>query len=171
MKMISMRNRLIHAYFTWISISCGRRFRKIWRRCCRFLRLLGSNRSVSFRSLGPHILAFRNPQSSTTSLNRIRVIATLSASLPLPAGKGWPGQEGFRADGPQRSAAWGFRRAAADEGCDFPGLGPHSFRRANVTCRQEVGASSIEASKTGGGPLKCNCRAQQWLFETRPVRL
>jgi integrase len=39
------------------------------------------------------------------------------------------------------------KRAAAVEGCDFPGLGPHSFRRANITWRQEVGGSSIEASK------------------------
>jgi integrase len=42
------------------------------------------------------------------------------------------------------------KRAAAAEGCDFPGLGPHSFRRANITWRQEVGASSIEASKIAG---------------------
>lgn len=42
------------------------------------------------------------------------------------------------------------KRAAAKEGCDFPGLGPHSFRRANITWRQEVGGSSIEASKIAG---------------------
>jgi integrase len=42
------------------------------------------------------------------------------------------------------------KRAAAAEGCDFPGLGPHSFRRANITWRQEVGGSSIEASKISG---------------------
>jgi integrase len=41
-------------------------------------------------------------------------------------------------------------RAAIAEGCDFPGLGPHSFRRANITWRQEVGGSSIEASKIAG---------------------
>lgn len=40
--------------------------------------------------------------------------------------------------------------AAQDEGCDFPGLGPHSFRRANITWRQEVGGSAIEASKIAG---------------------
>ncbi|MBM3741034.1 MAG: phage integrase family protein, partial [Acidobacteria bacterium] len=34
------------------------------------------------------------------------------------------------------------KKAAAAEGCDFPGLGPHSFRRANITWRQEVGGSS-----------------------------
>ena len=42
------------------------------------------------------------------------------------------------------------KRAADNEGCDFPGLGPHSFRRANITWRQEVGGSSIEASKIAG---------------------
>jgi integrase len=42
------------------------------------------------------------------------------------------------------------KRAAKAEGCDFPGLGPHSFRRANITWRQEVGGSSIEASKIAG---------------------
>src|SRR5208282_2302796 len=42
------------------------------------------------------------------------------------------------------------KRAAVAEGCDFAGLGPHSFRRANITWRQEVGASSIEASKIAG---------------------
>jgi integrase len=40
--------------------------------------------------------------------------------------------------------------AAEAEGCDFEGLGPHSFRRANITWRQEVGGSSIEASKIAG---------------------
>jgi integrase len=41
-------------------------------------------------------------------------------------------------------------QAAQAEGCDFPGLGPHSFRRANITWRQEVGGSAIEASKIAG---------------------
>ena len=41
-------------------------------------------------------------------------------------------------------------QAARAVGCDFPGLGPHSFRRANITWRQEVGASSIETSKIAG---------------------
>jgi hypothetical protein len=35
-------------------------------------------------------------------------------------------------------------------GVDFLGLGPHSFRRANITWRQKEGASSIEASKIAG---------------------
>ena len=40
--------------------------------------------------------------------------------------------------------------AAEAEGCDFPGLGPPSFRRPNITRRQQVGGSAIEASKTAG---------------------
>jgi integrase len=42
------------------------------------------------------------------------------------------------------------KKAAAAEGCDFPGLGPHSLRRANITWRQEVGGSSIETSQIAG---------------------
>ncbi|MCE5306800.1 MAG: site-specific integrase [Acidobacteriales bacterium] len=41
-------------------------------------------------------------------------------------------------------------QAAEAEECDFPGLGPHSFRRANITWRQQVGGSAIEASKIAG---------------------
>ena len=41
-------------------------------------------------------------------------------------------------------------QAAEAEQCDFPGLGPHSFRRANITWRQQVGGSAIEASKIAG---------------------
>ena len=41
-------------------------------------------------------------------------------------------------------------QAAQAAGCDFPGLGPHSFRRANITWRQQVGGSAIEASKIAG---------------------
>ncbi len=42
------------------------------------------------------------------------------------------------------------KRAAKAEGLDFPGFGPHSLRRANITWRQEVGGSSIEASRIAG---------------------
>jgi site-specific recombinase XerD len=42
------------------------------------------------------------------------------------------------------------KKAARDAGCDFPGFGLHSFRRANITMRQEEGASAIEASKIAG---------------------
>ena len=42
------------------------------------------------------------------------------------------------------------KHAAAAEGCDFPGFGPHSLRRANITWRQEVGGSSIETSQIAG---------------------
>ena len=41
-------------------------------------------------------------------------------------------------------------QAAQAEGCDFPGLGLHSFRRANINWRQAVGGSAIEASKIAG---------------------
>ena len=43
-----------------------------------------------------------------------------------------------------------FIRRPRAEGCDFSGLGPHSFRRANITWRQQVGGSAIEASKIAG---------------------
>jgi integrase len=42
------------------------------------------------------------------------------------------------------------KEAAAQESCDFPGFGLHSLRRANITWRQEVGGSSIEASRIAG---------------------
>ena len=42
------------------------------------------------------------------------------------------------------------KSAAAVEGCDFAGLGLHTLRRANITWRQEVGGSSIEASQIAG---------------------
>jgi integrase len=42
------------------------------------------------------------------------------------------------------------KRAADAEGCDFPGIRPHSLRRANITWGQEVGGSSIETSKIAG---------------------
>ena len=41
-------------------------------------------------------------------------------------------------------------QAAEAEDCDFAGFGPHSFRRANITWRQQVGGSAIEASKIAG---------------------
>src|SRR5580704_3009902 len=46
----------------------------------------------------------------------------------------------------------GVRKAlkAAAEDCDFPGFGPHSLLRANITWRQEVGGGSIETSQIAG---------------------
>ena len=41
-------------------------------------------------------------------------------------------------------------KAAQAENCDFAGLGPHTFRRANITWRQQLGASAIEASRIAG---------------------
>ena len=43
-----------------------------------------------------------------------------------------------------------FQIAAVDAGCDFPGFVLHSFRRANITMRQEEGGSAIEARKIAG---------------------
>jgi len=42
------------------------------------------------------------------------------------------------------------KQAAIAEKCDFPGFGPLALRRANITWRQEVGGSSIEASRIAG---------------------
>ena len=42
------------------------------------------------------------------------------------------------------------KTAAAEVGCDFEGFGLHSFRRANITLRQEEGGSAIETSKIAG---------------------
>jgi integrase len=42
------------------------------------------------------------------------------------------------------------KAAAKLAGCDFAGFGLHSFRRANITWRQEVGGSAIEASNIAG---------------------
>lgn len=62
----------------------------------------------------------------------------------------------FPQDDDKRQPMWdsGVRKAlklaAAAEGCDFPGLGPHSLGRANITWRQEVGGSSIETSQIAG---------------------
>jgi integrase len=42
------------------------------------------------------------------------------------------------------------KQAAKDASCDFAGFGLHSFRRANITMRQEAGASAIEAGKIAG---------------------
>jgi len=42
------------------------------------------------------------------------------------------------------------KHAAQKAGCDFRGFGLHSFRRANITMRQEEGGSAIEASKIAG---------------------
>jgi len=38
--------------------------------------------------------------------------------------------------------------AAVDAGCDFPGFGLHSFRRANITMRQEEGEAPSKPAKS-----------------------
>ena len=68
------------------------------------------------------------------------------------SGEGWvfPQQQ----DGKRPMWDSGVRKAlklaAEEEGCDFAGLGLHTLRRANITWRQEVGGSSIEASQIAG---------------------
>jgi integrase len=73
------------------------------------------------------------------------------AGLAERGGEGWvfPQADGKRPmwDSGVRKA---LKQAAAEEGCDFAGLGPHTLRRANITWRQEVGGSSIEASQIAG---------------------
>lgn len=61
--------------------------------------------------------------------------------FPQPSGKKPMWDSGVRA---------ALKEAAAGEACDFAGFGLHSLRRANITWRQEVGGSSIEASRIAG---------------------
>jgi integrase len=74
------------------------------------------------------------------------------AELGEGGGEGWvfPQQQ----DGTRPMWDSGVRKAlklaAQEEGCDFAGLGLHTLRRANITWRQEVGGSSIEASQIAG---------------------
>lgn len=74
------------------------------------------------------------------------------AKLPLKSPDAWLYSQGDDPSMPMWDS--GVRRelhkAAVAVGCDFEGLGPHSFRRANITWRQEVGGSSIEASRIAG---------------------
>jgi len=66
--------------------------------------------------------------------------------------EGWVFYQKWAPDRPMCDSAVrdALHQAARAEGCDFKGLGPHSFRRANITWRQEVGGSAIEASKIAG---------------------
>jgi hypothetical protein len=43
-----------------------------------------------------------------------------------------------------------FRPAAESVGIYFPGFGMHTFRRLNISWRQEVGATPFEAMKAAG---------------------
>jgi integrase len=62
----------------------------------------------------------------------------------------------FPQDGDRAKPMWDtgvrkeLKKAAQGAGCDFEGFGLHSLRRANITLRQEVGGSAIEASKIAG---------------------
>jgi len=73
------------------------------------------------------------------------------AALPASSPDAWVFPQDNR-----KKPMWdsGVRKALKDaaklESCDFPGFGLHSLRRANITWRQEVGGSSIEASRIAG---------------------
>jgi integrase len=77
------------------------------------------------------------------------------AIAPRPKGR-HPKRLSFSRSGIREKPLWdsgvrdALHLAAQEAGCDFPGLGPHSFRRANITWRQQVGGSAIEASKIAG---------------------
>jgi integrase len=85
-------------------------------------------------------------------------VAHLAARLRAKAKAGGARPEGFvftRNDGSGKPL-WDSRvrmaakKAAAAEGCDSPGMGMHSFRRANITWWQEEGGSAIGTSKNAG---------------------
>lgn len=81
-------------------------------------------------------------------VQRFRVKATNDGARP----EGWVFYQKRAAEKPlwDSGVRDALHQAAEAEGCNFPGLGPHSFRRANITWRQQVGGSAIEASKIAG---------------------
>jgi integrase len=88
---------------------------------------------------------------------RILGIGDLGARFSAMAGGCGPGDEFvFQQKRAPGKPLWdsgvrdALHQAAEAEGCDFEGLGPHPFRRANITWRQQVGGSAIEASKIAG---------------------
>ena len=96
--------------------------------------------------------------TKTQGSSRKLVVGHLVSRLRAKAKADGAQPEGFiftRKDGSGRPL-WdsgvrkAIKKAAAAEGCDFPGLGIHSFRRANITWWQEEGGSAIEASKNAG---------------------
>jgi hypothetical protein len=97
-------------------------------------------------------------QTKTEGSRRILGIGMLTSRYHLRAPQEAASSEAFvfqqrRSPG---KALWdsgvrdALHQAAQGANCDFAGLGPHSFRRANITWRQQVGGSAIEASKIAG---------------------
>jgi integrase len=98
-------------------------------------------------------------EPKTKNSKRVLALGTLAARY-----KEWIGKKGitqpndwiFAQEEDRAKPMWdsGVRKAlkiaAKDGECDFEGFGLHSFRRANITMRQEAGASAIEASKIAG---------------------
>ena len=92
-----------------------------------------------------------------TAANASSVSATWLSGMPRKHPKTMPRRiRSSSSRSERRESRYGTRvfatlhQAAQAEACDFEGLGPHSFRRANITWRQQVGGTSIEASKIAG---------------------
>jgi hypothetical protein len=77
--------------------------------------------------------------------------ATRSGSRPGASQSRLIGSSPRTTTGRSRCGDSGVRRrlkkAARGGGCDFPGFGLHSFRRANITIRQEVGGSVVQLKR------------------------
>lgn len=89
------------------------------------------------------------------SARRVRQVGTLAHELIRFAGSRGPEEFIFlRIDGrlldDRDLQQHVFRPAAETAGIYFEGFGMHTFRRLNVTWRQEVGATPIEAQKAAG---------------------
>jgi integrase len=86
---------------------------------------------------------------------RVRQVGTLAAALlSYAAGKGPEDFIFLRNDGRMLDdrdlQQHVFRPAAEAVGIYFEGFGMHTFRRLNVTWRQEAGATPLEAQKAAG---------------------
>ena len=93
--------------------------------------------------------------SKSESSRRVRQVGTLAHELIRFAGSRGPEEFIFlRSDGrlldDRDLQQHVFRRAAETAGIYFEGFGMHTFRRLNVTWRQEVGATPLEAQKAAG---------------------
>lgn len=82
--------------------------------------------------------------------------ATFASRLRKKAFKAGSKPEAWVFHRKRSGAAEGLRRPRRDslghqdEGCEFPGLGPHSLPRATITWGPEACGSAIEASKIAG---------------------
>lgn len=90
------------------------------------------------------------PTKSQAS-RRVRQIGPLAQDLAdLGRGKRYVFQRGTLPPDDRDLQQHVFRPAAEAVGIYFPGFGMHTFRRLNITWRQEVGATPFEAQKCAG---------------------